>query len=345
MTVFTGKRAALLFLLGALVFGPALSARAGDPAPECRLTLYTALTATTPQIPLWAAITHGWPEGCELTVDYWKNLDDLRGLMLAGEGDLWVGNIEGFARAASRGAPVTVAAVTGWKKFSVVVRAEAGPDWTPPADLDGLARLLNESGQPLAAAPPNSPAAGLLEEMARRGGPAFELAPMAAQQLMLEMGLGSRPAGLLPEPLVSVLLAKNPKLRLLAGLEEDYARRFGGPGRQPWVGLAVNSRLARERPDLVRDLIRALEEGAAALEGQPKEAVIGVLPEAVIEAVGRAALLDSLDRDPVLVRPAAEAAPEIEAFLRLAAPEVYADKERGWRPSPDFLFAETPVAP
>jgi NitT/TauT family transport system substrate-binding protein len=294
-------------------------------------------------MPLWAAIKQGWPEGCGLDVDYWKNLDDLRGLMLAGTGDIWLGNLEGFARAAARGAPVTVAAVTGWKKFFVVAAvADEASGWTPPADLDGLARVLRQTGRPLAVAPPNSPAQGLLEEMARRGGPAFDLEPLPAQQLMLELGRGSRPAGLLPEPLVSVLLAKNPRLRILAGVEEDFARRFGGPDRRPMVGLAVNRRLAQERPELVRGLVRALEAGAAALDGQPPEAAVAVLPPAVIEAVGREPLVASLSRDPILARPAAGAASEIEAFLRLTAPELYAGKEPGWRPSPDFLFDETP---
>jgi NitT/TauT family transport system substrate-binding protein len=307
-----------------------------SPTQEKKLTLYTALTATTPQIPLWAAINAGWPAGYTLDAQYWKTLDDLRGLMLAGKGDLWVGHLEGFAQAARRGAPVTLVAVTGWKKFYFI---STDPELTGKAaenSLDALAETLRSSGKALAVAPQGSPAIGVLENMAARGGPVFALAPIPPQQLMLEMVRGSRQYALLPEPFVSALLAKNPRLRIVASLEEEFARRFEGLPRLPLTGIAVRTGFAEENPELVQNLVLAMQTAAARLADNPKEAA-AALPESVRAALGQEVLEASLARDPVQVEPASAVRAEINAFLRLVSPESY-DPNEPDRPPSKFFF-------
>jgi NitT/TauT family transport system substrate-binding protein len=306
--------AACLFLAFVGLF-PLSAPRAAENT-EKPLLLYTAMTATTPQIPLWAAIGAGWPAGRELRVDYWKSLDDLRGLILAGRGDIWVGHLEGFAQAARRGAPVTLVAVTGWKKFYFV--AAGGEEG--PRSLESLALALRREGLPLAVAPQDSPAIGVLEELARRGGPSFTIEAMPTQQAMLAMIRGSRSCALLPEPLVSALLAKKDGLRIAASLESEMAGLSGGPARLPLVGIAVRTSLAREEPALVRGLARAMREEAVKLAGRPAEA-LAVLPQNVRGAFGAGVLESSLSRDPVLVVPAGEARQEILDFLRMVLPD------------------------
>jgi len=139
------------------------------------VSVYMAMNATTPQIPLWKLIRSGWPEGYSLSANYWKTLDDLRGAVLAGKGDMWVGHLEGFAQAARRGAPVRLMAVSGWKKFYLV--GQAGQAGSSLPALEDIAAELQRQGLPLPVAPQESPAIGILEAMARRGGPAFALSP------------------------------------------------------------------------------------------------------------------------------------------------------------------------
>ncbi|MDR1934219.1 MAG: hypothetical protein LBS49_01260 [Candidatus Accumulibacter sp.] len=309
------------------------------PSPAKKLVLYTALTATTPQIPLWSAIRSGWSAEYALEVEYWKTLDDLRGVMLAGKGDLWVGHLEGFAQAARRGAPVTLLAVTGWKKFYFVAAAGDAAAQSLSLDLDSLAQALRDRGEPLAVAPQDSPAIAILEDMGRRGGPAFAVAAMPPQQLMLEMLRGSRRFALLPEPLVSALLAKAPGLRVAASLEEEFARRFGGPGTLPLAGIAVRTGFAEENPELVRELVSAMQAAAARLAANP-EAAAGVLPERVREAIGQDVLMNSLSRDLIHVLPAASARNEILSFLRIVLPESYAPEAPDRPPSEHFFLPQ-----
>ena len=287
-----------------------------DAAPKRNLVLYSALTATTPQMPLWGVIRNeGWPRGFTVRPEYWKNLDDLRGAMLAGKGDLWVGHLEGFAQAALRGAPVTLVAVTGWKKFHVIA-----PETSGVKTMEDLASELRREGVPLAVTPQDSPALGVLETIRERGGPSFAIAAMQPQQLMLEMLRGSRRYALLPEPLVSAILAKKPKLRVLMGLEAEFARLYGGAARLPFVGIAVNTRFAAKNAELVRELVAAMQRQDAYLAGD-FGAALAVLPKEVREGLGDAVIRASLERDMIFTAPAAEVQDEIASFLRMVLPD------------------------
>jgi NitT/TauT family transport system substrate-binding protein len=88
--------------------------------------VYSATGATTAALPLLGALEKGWPGGA-VVVEEWKNLDDLRGLVLSGKGDVWAGHLEAFGRAAARGAGVRLVAVTAWKKFYFVSGPFRGP--------------------------------------------------------------------------------------------------------------------------------------------------------------------------------------------------------------------------
>ena len=316
-----------LFRQGAADSGGA--SPASGPRP---LIVYTAATATTPQIPFWAAVNEGWPKGRTLDVRYWKSLDDLRGVILAGKGDMWLGHLEGFAQAAAKGAPITLIAVTSWKKFSFL---SSNPDVT---DLDSLARTLNARGERLAVAPADSPALAVLEEITKRGGPAFAVARAAPQQLSLDLLRGTEHHALLPEPLVTILLAKKPGLRVIASLEEEFARRYGGPARLPLVGFAVRTALLKEDPALVRELALAMQAASERLQNDPKAAV-AALPESVRKELGTEMLERSLARDLVLAEPAWAVREEVLRYLRMAAPEF---APPGKTPPPGFFLEAAP---
>ena len=318
-----------LSLLVVFTPAPAAAADGGKGA----VVLYTALTATTPQIPLWAAIGEGWPEGGSVLPEYWKTLDDLRGVMLAGKGDIWVGHLEGFAQAALRGAPVRLVAITGWKKFYFVT-----PGASRAVDLARLAEELRLAGQPLAIAPQDSPALGILESMKRRGGPAFSVAAMQPQQLMLEMVRGTRGYALLPEPFVSSLLARKPEYRVAASLEEEYARLYGGPARMPLAGIAVNAGFADKNPLAVKKLAESMQRHAQALSGDA-ESAMNALPENIRKSVGEAVIRVSLSRDTILSVPAWEAKEEIAAFLRMVLPKTDPAKLEALLDGP-FVFGQ-----
>ncbi|MFH1060581.1 MAG: hypothetical protein V1797_18105 [Pseudomonadota bacterium] len=312
----------LLVLLGG--YGVLALVRSASPPGEAepgqagqateRLVFYTTHGATTPQIPFWAAVRQGWPQGMALETRTWKDLDDLRGVVLAGKGDIWLGHIEGFAQAALRGAPARLLAVTGWRKFYFLT------DDPAVRDLTGLAAAVIRDEAPLAVTPPDSPALGLLENIARHQGPIFRLTRHAPRQLALEVLRGQVHHVLAPEPLVSMLLLKAPRLRVVAGLEAAHAQYCGGPDVQPIAGLAVHADLLQRRPELVRDLLGRMQAAAETLVDQPSEA-LAMLPPEVAGELGPEVLANSMSRDLLRVTPAPQARRAVLDFLALVMPQ------------------------
>ncbi|MDR2198417.1 MAG: hypothetical protein LBR53_02980 [Deltaproteobacteria bacterium] len=338
--------APLLAGLFLILASPALRAEeAPSPRPE-KVVVYTAAAATTAVLPLLTALNEGWPRDAgggtvEREVSEWKNLDDLRSLLLAGKGDVWAGHLETFARAAARGAPVRLISVCSWRKFyfvSAPLPLEAGAASRVPKNPAELARYLSGNKLPLPAAPRNSPAAGILAALAQKGGPAFSAEGYPGTQLLLELASGRIDAALLPEPLASAALEKNPALKIVGNLEEEYARAAGGPPELPQAGVAVNRDFAREFPELTVSLMDALKSAGKKLQRLSPEELVRLLPESTRENLGLTALENSFSRDPVRVENAADLALDISRFLKIAAPDLFGADDS---PSPlprDFIF-------
>lgn len=271
--------------IAAAVMVFATTASAAPPKP---LVIYTATAATTAQAPLWGAMADGWARERDIEIRTWKDLDDLRGVILAGRGDIWVGHIDGFAQAARRGAPVALLAVTAWsEKFRFLTR-DAGM-----GDGRGLVSALANRGESLAVVPQGSPAHGFVE-----GVPGLNLKPMSPQQAGLELARGSIRHLMVPEPLASALVAKFPGLHR-AGSIADLAPG-DRPGGLPMAGVAVRAGLLTEDPELIAGLAAAMRDWAAR-HGADPAAIAATLPPETRAAVGEAVLAESLRYDPLVV--------------------------------------------
>jgi NitT/TauT family transport system substrate-binding protein len=333
---------ATLLLVSTLLLSPAAvdRAQASDDVTEKKpLVVYSAVTATTAQLPVMGAIRDGWPENRQIEIEWWKNLDDLRSVVLAGRGDVWIGHMETFGRAAARGAPVTLLAATVWRKFhflSAPLPLSPGEPPTHPANVKEMLAYAASSGAALASAPQNAPSVGLLTRLKERWDLDFEIETLPPQQLVLELLQGRRTMALMPEPMVSAALARNPELTVVGSLEEIYAETFGGPGLMPQAGVAVNRAFLEREPALAADLLTKMRATAANLSGRPPAEAAALLPPETVEALGLETLTDSLAREPIKVAGAIEARSEIETFLRLAAPELF---ESGSSALPESFFA------
>jgi NitT/TauT family transport system substrate-binding protein len=306
-----------------LLFLFPLSLIAQEKALPEKVTIYTATGATTAVLPLLAAILDGWP-GTELEIIEWKNLDDLRGLVLAGKGDIWVGHLETLALAAGRGAPVSVAAITAWKKFyflSAPLPLDPGAPPRYPKDLLELSQYLQKEKLSLSAAPRSSPAAGIVVAIAKQGGPAFNLSSLPPQQVLLELSSNKIKAALLPEPMVTVALSKNADLKIIANLEDEYAKLTGGDARLPQAGIAVNTEFVKKYPSCVYQMVSAMLKGTDALKVKTTAEIVAILPESTKRNLGAQNLQNSLSRDIILTLPAWEVKSEIENFLCVVAHE------------------------
>jgi ABC-type nitrate/sulfonate/bicarbonate transport system substrate-binding protein len=174
----------------------------------------------------------------------------------------------------------------------------------------------------LAAAPQNSPAKGVVAALSALGGPTFELMGLAPQQVLLELTSGRGKAALLPEPMATVALSKNPELKIIANLEEEYALLSKGLPRLPQAGVALNQNFADAYPDLAGELVALMVDTALELKEQSPSQIVALLPQSTKDNLGAENLERSLSRDLLLALPAWEIKEEINSFLCLAVPEL-----------------------
>lgn len=270
------------------------------------LTFYTTGLATTPQIAFWHAVGTGRIlEKCNIKVRLWKNLDDLRGTLLAGKGDLWLGHTDGFVQAALRGAPVRLMITTGWRKFYLVsTRA------TPP-------RFNAFYGNSLAFAPPGSPAIPILRHILDPDRPKITFLSHEPRQLAVKLIQGDISSALVPEPLVTILLEKVPGLKQGQSLEDLYGRYTRGPARMPIAGIAVNAATADRYPKLIAFLAKEILASALVLSNDPAQGIAS-LPAAFESFVPRDLIRKSLTRDLFLAKKSHEIRDEIRQYLCLS---------------------------
>lgn len=324
--------AVLCTLLGLAAWGSLHLLQQNAPsAPETGravLSVYTTGQATTPQMPLWKAFAEG-----ELpftpAIQYWKTLDDLRGLLLAGKGDIWIGHIDGFAQAAMRGAPVQLVSVTGWKKFYLLTSL---PDIHTFSDVRALG-----AGTEIASAPPHSPGVAVLRALEKHGVPAFTYVAYEPKQLALMAMQNKVPLLLIPEPLVTVLLQKAPHLRIVASVEEEYGRLTGKPAMLPIAGIAVNTNTLTRMPRLAQQLEQALANQEVTLQQFPLGGV-HAMPEDFERFIPRPLVEASLERDVIRIRSARESKDMILEYLQMLFPDM--ENETRYGTLPETFFGE-----
>ena len=301
------------FLLGWLFFSLAFLGQSDICQAEAdAAVLYTSPSVTTPQLPFFAARAAGRLDSVfKLKIEYWKDPESLQTLVLAGKGDLWIGHIEGFARARAKGAPVTLVAVTGWRKFYLL---SSRLDVLTPEAL---------SGKNLPYTPAGSPSVPVLRAILGQSADKVNFSAEEPKQLAMKLLAGTYDTALVPEPIVSSILAKNPALKVIWSLEDEFAERFGGNPRLPLAGIAVNTNYLSSHPAAVERLLSGMKAGAEDLKTRPENAC-EVMPAEFSEFVPCQMLQASLKRDIIQVEKASEVQAEIMRYISLVAPELSA---------------------
>jgi NitT/TauT family transport system substrate-binding protein len=256
---------------------------------------------------------------CNLRVRTWKSTDDLRGLLLAGKGDLWLGHVEGFYQARKAGAPVHILTISGWKKFYLLTRDPA------------ITKLADLNGQDLPYAPAGSPAVPVLKAMATPAEKDIRYQPYEPKQLAMALLRGDVRTVLVPEPLVTNLLSKMDDLKIVISVEKLYGRRTGSPARLPLAGIAVNQHTSEKLPEVIKKLVEEIMAASMRLENNPEEG-IDARPENFGQFVSRETVRQSLSRDLMLTRPAYEIPAEIHAYLTTLNPAGALPVDLIWEP-------------
>ena len=272
-----------------------------------QLEIYVNPSTTTPQLQ-WLQATKSIENDASLPVitrKHWRSQAQLHSLMLAGQGDFWIGSLDSIAKCRAKGAPVKLLAVTGWRKWSLI-GSQSITNWREAV-----------STTPVLTAPPENPAAPLLTRMLQAKGlqqPHFQFCE--PKHLALQMITSKATLALTASPMTEAILSQNPKLSRLASIEDIKADFFGGDARIPWAGIGYNENtISRETADR---FLSHLIDAEKVLHDLSIEQIVALWPEEYHQTFSQEKLQLSLKQDVILCIPANEIKNEIIEFFRLA---------------------------
>ncbi|WP_322996236.1 ABC transporter substrate-binding protein [Castellaniella sp.] len=252
----------------------------------------------------------GWADQVEFR--HWKNPDQLRVLLAKQQVDFSATPVNLPAIMANRGLPVRLLNVSVW-----------GLLWFISSD-PAIQSVADLAGQPLLTTFQRDLPALLLERLLVAEGLTGDKAPQLryardAQDATALMLTGEAPNLLLPEPSVSLLLARNAQqgkqtIHRVQSLEDAWHQAFPQQPDLPQAGIMVNSHRADDEA-LSQAVAQAYTDATLWCKAQPAQCArevhrhLDFLPVEAIEASIQVTRLES--RDASSVRPALEALYEL----------------------------------
>ncbi len=266
----------LILLLGLMVLGTACAAPAAPPEEAA---------PATPPAPLKVAVLKGptalgllplieqpkLEDGTELSIEVLPAPDVLVGRLATGELDFATVPTNLAAKLYNKGQDYKLIAMNTWGSMYIV-----GTD-------PGMKNLTDLKGKTLYSTGKGTTPDILLNYLLKKQGmdaatdltidatlPPVELAQMAAA--------GKVEQALLPEPFVTMVIGKNPKMQILMDVKNLYRDALEQPDTDiAQTCLVVKGSLLKEKPEAVKAFLKAYEASLVSVNDKPADA--GVLAE------------------------------------------------------------------
>ncbi|NLY74672.1 MAG: ABC transporter substrate-binding protein [Firmicutes bacterium] len=264
--------------------------------------------------------------GRAVTHSIFKSPDLLTGKIVTGEVDIAALPINTAAILYNKGASIQIAAVIGWGVMYLVGDSKVR-DW---ADLKG-----QTVSAPAKGAVPDL----LFRYLLSKNGlnPEEDLtinyvgSPVELAQLIAS-GAGS--LAVLPEPWVTQVMERNPKLQVLLDFQREWQRIEKQGQTYPQTCIAVNRKFAESNREFVRLYLEELDGAIGWLNRNPESA--GLLAEKHVQ-ISAGAVKKGLARCNLRFENALTARPEIDRFL-LRLSELAPDAIGGKLPDEKFYY-------
>jgi NitT/TauT family transport system substrate-binding protein len=244
--------------------------------------------------------------GVQTSFEVFKTPDLAVGKLIAGEADVAGLPVSTAALLYNKGVGIQVAAIIGWGVMYVVSDDTTMKKWTglkgkeiyvsaKGAISDILLRYLISK---------NHLTPGL-DVKIQYIASSVELAQLAAS--------GKVTLAAMPEPWVTEVLEKNPKLRVVLDYQKEWRRVEKRGLTYPQTCIVVRKQFAREHPEVLRDFLNTLGQSIRWVNHNPKDA--GVLAEKYVQ-ISSLAVEKGLGRTNLKYDAAVKVRPEIDRFLQ-----------------------------
>ena len=196
--------------------------------------------------------------------------------LASGTLDIYVAGVAPLAVARSKGVDVKVVAATAINEMTVVTSVKLAPFFTqgeaPAAALKAFRAKTGKAAR-FATQPPGSvPHTTLvhwLSEVIKADKTDYDIVTMGIDATQQAVLAGAVDGATLREPAVTVSLARDPKLKLVATGNEMFPN-------QPGTVVAVSGAFLKAHPDAVQKLVDAIVKATKILKDEPARAAVPV---------------------------------------------------------------------
>lgn len=259
-------------------------------------------------------------EGVEVSYESVKSPDLMAARMISGEVDIAVVPSNLAIKLYNKGVEFTYAGASVWGVLYIVSTEENVSTWE---DLKG--KEINMLGRGLT---PDIITRFLMTENGIVPDEDIKFNYVAGGAALAQLLIaGESNLSILPEPILTKVLMKQPKARVVLDLQEEWAKATGSDAGFPQAALVISNELIENRPDIVENFLREYEAGIKWLNENPQQA--GKYSEELQLGLNAKIVTKSIERSNIMLKNAQDSKEAIMQYYGILygfSPEVIGGK-------------------
>lgn len=259
-------------------------------------------------------------EGVEVSYESVKSPDLMAARMISGEVDIAVVPSNLAIKLYNKGVEFTYAGASVWGVLYIVSTEENVSTWE---DLKG--KEINMLGRGLT---PDIITRFLMKENGIVPDEDIKFNYVAGGAALAQLLIaGESNLSILPEPILTKVLMKQPKARVVLDLQEEWAKATGSDAGFPQAALVISNELIENRPDIVENFLREYEAGIKWLNENPQQA--GKYSEELQLGLNAKIVTKSIERSNIMLKNAQDSKEAIMQYYGILygfSPEVIGGK-------------------
>ncbi|MDD4588191.1 MAG: ABC transporter substrate-binding protein [Heliobacteriaceae bacterium] len=273
--------------------------QAGPPEQVPAVPVRVQAPVAPPSIPLVP-----FTEKAGVQVSWYQSVEEAMSRIMRDEVDISILPVNSMAILFNRGVPVQLGAVSTW---GILYLVSADPQVNSWADLRGKTVAVGAQGFS-----PDLVFRSLLAAQGLQAGQDVQILYGASPEIAQLLAAGQLQVAVLPEPMLTAVLVKNPNLRIVLNLETEWQKAFPQTKGLPQAGLAVSKKFSETNPEAWRQFALEYAQNLAGYVNDPTK--VGVREEQVLR-LPLQVVRESLSRSNLQFVPADEAQEAVHAYL------------------------------
>ena len=287
-----------------ILLGVLLTTSLGTAKTDCRISV--ASLAGNVGLAMVKLMDEPFVSGCDINFEVLKSPDLAVGKLIAGEADFAGLPLSTAAVMYNKGAGIQTAAIIGWGVMYIVSDDASIKKW---ADLKGKEVYVSAKG-----AISDILLRYLIIKNKLIPGVDVSIQYIAGSVELAQMvASGKVTLAAMPEPWVSGVLEKNPKVKIVLDYQKEWQRIEKQGSTYPQTCIVVRRQFARDHPEALRGFLNALRHSIGWVRRHPKEA--GILAEKYVQ-IASPAVEQGLERMNLRYDNAVDVRSAIDRFLR-----------------------------